>query len=49
MTRLARQAAGSIADYPDMQGLQDYGTASVVNYQDMAGGLPDAQLSERHV
>ncbi|MCU0509024.1 MAG: aldehyde ferredoxin oxidoreductase family protein [Anaerolineae bacterium] len=40
VTRLARQAAATIPDYPDMQGLQDYGTASVVNYQDMAGGLP---------
>jgi aldehyde:ferredoxin oxidoreductase len=40
VTRLARQAAGTIGDFPDMQGLQDYGTASVLNYQDMAGGLP---------
>lgn len=37
---LARQAAKTIPDFPDMQGLQDYGTASVIMYQDSVGGLP---------
>jgi aldehyde:ferredoxin oxidoreductase len=40
VTRLARQAAGTLADFPDMKGLQDYGTASVFMFQDTVGGLP---------
>jgi aldehyde:ferredoxin oxidoreductase len=40
VTRLARQAAKSIPDFPDMKALQDYGTANVVMYQDTSGGLP---------
>ena len=40
VVKLARQAAGTLADFPDMQGLQDYGTASVFMFQDTVGGLP---------
>ncbi len=40
VTRLARQAAGALPDFPDMKGLQDYGTASVFMFQDTVGGLP---------
>jgi aldehyde:ferredoxin oxidoreductase len=40
VTRLARQAAGTLPDFPDMKGLQDYGTASVFMFQDTVGGLP---------
>ena len=40
VTRLARQAAGTLSDFPDMKGLQDYGTASVLMFQDTVGGLP---------
>ncbi len=40
VTKLARQAAGTLADFPDMQGMQDYGTASVFMFQDTVGGLP---------
>ena len=29
-----------VQDIPDMKGLQDFGTASVLNYQNMSGGLP---------
>lgn len=39
-TRLARLAAERLSKYPDMKGLQDLGTASVLNYQNMSGGLP---------
>ncbi len=37
---LARQAAKTIPDFPDMQGLQDFGTAGVIMYQDSVAGLP---------
>jgi aldehyde:ferredoxin oxidoreductase len=40
VTQLARQSAKTLPDLPDMKGLQDYGTASVLNYQNSAGGLP---------
>ncbi len=40
VTRLARQAAQALPDLPDMKGLQDYGTASVLSYQNTSGGLP---------
>lgn len=40
VARLARTAAQTVADYPDMKGLQDYGTPSVLMYQDTTGGLP---------
>ena len=32
--------ATRLPDYPDMKGLQDYGTASVFGYQNTVGGLP---------
>jgi aldehyde:ferredoxin oxidoreductase len=38
--KLARQAAESIPEFLDTKGLQDYGTASVVVYQEVSGGLP---------
>ena len=37
---LARRAAKTLPDFPDMQGLQDFGTASVIMYQNTVGGLP---------
>jgi aldehyde:ferredoxin oxidoreductase len=40
INRLARAMTKSIPDFPDMKGLQDYGTASVLMYQDTTGGLP---------
>jgi aldehyde:ferredoxin oxidoreductase len=40
ITRLARMAPKRVQDIPDMKGLQDFGTASVLNYQNMSGGLP---------
>jgi len=40
VAKLARQAAGTLSDFPDMKGLQDYGTASVFMFQDTVGGLP---------
>jgi aldehyde:ferredoxin oxidoreductase len=40
IARLARQAPKTLPDLPDMKGLQDYGTASVLNYQNVSGGLP---------
>jgi aldehyde:ferredoxin oxidoreductase len=40
VTRLARQAAKTIPDFPDMKGLQDHGTAGVVLSQNEFGGLP---------
>jgi len=40
VTRLARLASTRLPDYPDMKGLQDLGTASVLNYQNSMGGLP---------
>ncbi len=40
VAELARRAARTIPDFPDMQGLQDYGTASVLMYQNTMGGLP---------
>jgi aldehyde:ferredoxin oxidoreductase len=40
ITRLARMAPKRVQDIPDMKGLQDFGTASVLNYQNISGGLP---------
>ena len=40
VTRLARLAPKRVQDIPDMKGLQDFGTGSVLNYQNMSGGLP---------
>jgi aldehyde:ferredoxin oxidoreductase len=40
IARLARAMTKSLPDFPDMKGLQDYGTASVLMYQDTSGGLP---------
>jgi aldehyde:ferredoxin oxidoreductase len=40
LTRLARLAPKRVQDIPDMKGLQDFGTASVLNYQNVSGGLP---------
>ncbi len=40
ITRLARLAPKRVLDIGDMKGLQDFGTASVLNYQNMSGGLP---------
>ena len=40
ITRLARLAPKRVQDIPDMKGLQDFGTASVLNYQNTSGGLP---------
>jgi aldehyde:ferredoxin oxidoreductase len=40
ITRLARLAPRRVQDIPDMKGLQDFGTASVINYQNVSGGLP---------
>jgi aldehyde:ferredoxin oxidoreductase len=40
ITRLARLAPKRVQDIADMKGLQDFGTASVLNYQNTSGGLP---------
>jgi aldehyde:ferredoxin oxidoreductase len=40
ISRLARALTRAIPDFPDMQSLQDYGTANVMMYQDTTGGLP---------
>ncbi len=40
VTKLARLAAERLPNYPDMKGLQDFGTGSVLNYQNISGGLP---------
>jgi aldehyde:ferredoxin oxidoreductase len=40
VTQLARLASTRLPDYPDMQGLHDYGTAVVLNYQNAIGSLP---------
>jgi aldehyde:ferredoxin oxidoreductase len=40
ITKLARLAPQRVQDIPDMKGLQDFGTASVLNYQNISGGLP---------
>lgn len=40
ITKLARLAPKRVQDIPDMKGLQDFGTASVLNYQNISGGLP---------
>jgi aldehyde:ferredoxin oxidoreductase len=45
VTRLARLASTRLPDYPDMKGLQDFGTASVLNYQNATGGLPTRNYS----
>ncbi len=38
--KLARLGPKRVQDIPDMKGLQDFGTASVLNYQNVSGGLP---------
>ncbi len=40
ITKLARLAPKRVQDIGDMKGLQDFGTASVLNYQNTSGGLP---------
>jgi aldehyde:ferredoxin oxidoreductase len=40
ITRLARLAPKRVEEIPDMKGLQDFGTGSVLNYQNTSGGLP---------
>jgi len=45
VTRLARLASTRLPDYPDMKGLQDFGTASVLGYQNSMGGLPTRNYS----
>jgi aldehyde:ferredoxin oxidoreductase len=45
VTRLARQAPKRVQDIGDMKGLQDFGTASVLNYQNTSGGLPTRNYS----
>jgi aldehyde:ferredoxin oxidoreductase len=40
ITKLARLGPKRVQDIPDMKGLQDFGTASVLNYQNSVGGLP---------
>lgn len=40
ITRLARLAPNRVQNNEDMKGLQDFGTASVLNYQNTSGGLP---------
>jgi aldehyde:ferredoxin oxidoreductase len=45
ITRLARLAPKRVEDIPDMKGLQDFGTASVLNYQNISGGLPTRNYS----
>ncbi len=43
--QLARLASTRLPNYPDMKGLQDYGTASVLGYQNSVGGLPTRNYS----
>ncbi len=38
--KLARLGPKRVQDIGDMKGLQDFGTASVLNYQNTSGGLP---------
>ena len=38
--KLARMAPQRVQEIDDMKGLQDFGTASVLNYQNTSGGLP---------
>lgn len=45
ITKLARLAPKRVQDIPDMKGLQDFGTASVLNYQNTSGGLPTRNYS----
>jgi aldehyde:ferredoxin oxidoreductase len=40
VVKLARLAPQRVQDIGDMKGLQDFGTASVLNYQNTSGGLP---------
>ena len=40
VTRLARLAPARMSENADVKGLQDFGTASVLNYQNMTGSLP---------
>jgi aldehyde:ferredoxin oxidoreductase len=45
ITKLARLAPKRVQDIPDMKGLQDFGTASVLNYQNTSGGLPTSNYT----
>lgn len=45
ITKLARLAPKRVQDIPDMKGLQDFGTASVLNYQNASGGLPTSNYT----
>ena len=45
VTKLARQATQALSEMPDMQGMQDYGTAGVLGYQQTVGGLPTRNYS----
>ena len=45
ITRLARLAPQRVQDNPDMKGLQDFGTGSVLNFQNTSGGLPTRNYS----
>ncbi|PWB53616.1 MAG: aldehyde:ferredoxin oxidoreductase [Anaerolineales bacterium] len=45
ITKLARLGPKRVQDIPDMKGLQDFGTASVLNYQNSVGGLPTRNYS----
>jgi aldehyde:ferredoxin oxidoreductase len=40
VTRIARSASKLLPNNPDMQGMQNFGTASVLNFQNSSGGLP---------
>jgi len=45
ITKLARLAPQRVQDIPDMKALQDFGTANVLNYQNVMGGLPTRNYS----
>ena len=49
ITRLARLAPKRVQDIPDMKGLQDFGTASVLNYQNIFRGISHQELYQRHL
>ena len=40
LAKLSRLGPGRVQEFGDMKGLQDYGTGSVLNYQNSVGGLP---------
>ena len=46
VTRLARLGATRLPDAPDVKGMQLYGTASGLNYQSAAGGLPTRNYTQ---